>query len=244
MCAPLGLVASGPPLPLSWAAAARSRSLSRCSKTPRGAAPTAAVLVAAPPFSVFTRFLGAVEGSAVLSPPLLAPSPLSPLFSTASFFIASSVAASSNTNEGGFVRRRAPWLAMAAASFAARSGSMPVDSRRCCSCDALRLSSRSLAILQHSTYLNCGNGVPAKNGRYLRIWRLTVLFQWFLMMLSVRPGSSFAISAHLLPNFSRASCRIRSSCAAGRALRCYAATRPLGPGRQMTRVPRLSTALS
>ena len=28
---------------------------------------------------------------------------------------------------------------------------------------------------------------------------LSVLFQWFLMLLSVRPGGSLAITAHLLP---------------------------------------------
>ena len=76
--------------------------------------------------------------------------------------------------------------------IAARSGGMPLDSSRSCSSLSLRRSSRSRAML--------------------RICRRTVLFQWFLMMLSVRPGSIFAISAHLFPSLSRASRRIRSSC--------------------------------
>ena len=38
-------------------------------------------------------------------------------------------------------------------------------------------------------------------------------FQWFLMALSVRPGSSLAISAHRLPHFLWADCKMVSSSA-------------------------------
>ena len=41
--------------------------------------------------------------------------------------------------------------------------------------------------------------------------RRIVEYQWFLIALSVLPGSSLAISAHLLPNFFCASNIIRSS---------------------------------
>eukprot|EP01043_Picozoa_sp_COSAG02_P012210 COSAG02_NODE_468_length_21758_cov_41.206796_20_plen_81_part_00 len=78
---------------------------------------------------------------------------------------------------------------------------------------------------------------------YLRIWRLTVLFQWFLMMLSVRPGRSLAISAHLLPSFSRASCRMRSSCVGQWPHYCLA-TELLELGRQVLGIPPLSMGLS
>jgi len=43
--------------------------------------------------------------------------------------------------------------------------------------------------------------------------RLRVEFQWFLMLLSVRPGRWGAILAHLLPYVSCCSARMRSSSA-------------------------------
>ena len=150
---------------------------SRCSKLPIDPRPTGALAVAPPlpappeaalaPFSVFTRFAACppppfsidimIEPSS-LSPGLPRFSPQPPpssicLFnSTSSFLIASSVAASSKTEDRGFVaRRRGVWPAMAAASIAARSGSMPVASNRACSSVCFRESSRSRAMLRDKT---------------------------------------------------------------------------------------------
>lgn len=149
-------------------------SRSRCSKLPIDPSPTGALPIAPPPppppaalapLSVFIRLaacpppfsMDIMIDESSLSPGLPPPAPrFSPpppssicLFNSASFFIASSVAASSKTEDSGLVaRRRGVWPAMAAASIAARPGSMPVASNRACSSVCFRVSSRSRAMLR------------------------------------------------------------------------------------------------
>lgn len=44
-------------------------------------------------------------------------------------------------------------------------------------------------------------GVRSVRANTISAFRFMEEFQWFLMALSVRPGITFAISAHLLPSF-------------------------------------------
>lgn len=59
--------------------------------------------------------------------------------------------------------------------------------------------------------LLCGEAEGEEEGSVLASLRRMVEFQWFLIALSVRPGRSLAISAHLLPSCLCASINMLSS---------------------------------
>ncbi len=74
-------------------------------------------------------------------------------------------------------------------------------------------------LLEDEVYLS--GGVPERMSMSSMFFFFMVEFQWFLMELSVRPGSILVISAHLLPWAVCARNRIHSSCSIHSTFRMF-----------------------